>query len=312
MAALLVVAIAVLCRLLAPCPAKKSIRFICIDISMSRYQAILVGSNNMPTALICDDEPLLREQLRLRLAKLWPELTLIGEATNGAEALTLYESAQPDVVFLDIHMPVMSGLEAARLIGKGRDHNGQLHRTHIVFVTAYDEHAVEAFERGAIDYVLKPFNEARLADTVARLRERIAMPSRDADENNAANISKVLKLLADRAGISTDPYLKWIKASVGSTVRLIPVEEVVYFQSDEKYTRVVMDESEVLVRKPIKELLDELDPNRFWQIHRATIVNTHAIAGVTRGLRDQADLKLKSRAETLTVSRNFTHLFKQM
>jgi DNA-binding LytR/AlgR family response regulator len=253
----------------------------------------------MPTALICDDEPLLREQLRLRLAKLWPELTLVGEATNGAEALTLYESAQPDVVFLDIHMPVMTGLEAARLIGKGRDVNGHLRRAHLVFVTAFD-------------YVLKPFNEARLAETVARLRERIALPSMDADEDNAANISKVLKLLADRAGINTDPYLKWIKASVGSTVRLIPVDEVVYFQSDEKYTRVVMDDGEVLVRKPIKELLEELDPNRFWQIHRATIVNTRSIAGVTRGLRDQADLKLKSRTETLTVSRNFTHLFKQM
>ncbi len=266
----------------------------------------------MPTALICDDEPLLREQLRLRLAKLWPELKLVGEATNGAEALALYESAQPDVVFLDIHMPVMSGLEAERLIGKVRDVNGHLRRAHLVFVTAFDEYAVEAFERGAIDYVLKPFNETRLAETVARLRERIASPSIDADEDNAANVSKALKLLADRVGINTDPYLKWIKASVGSTVRLIPVDEVVYFQSDEKYTRVVMDEGEVLVRKPIKELLEELDPNRFWQIHRATIVNTRAIAGVTRGLRDQADLKLKSRTETLTVSRNFTHLFKQM
>ncbi|MEQ1517102.1 MAG: LytTR family DNA-binding domain-containing protein [Usitatibacteraceae bacterium] len=266
----------------------------------------------MPTALICDDEPLLREQLRLRLKKLWPALELIGEATNGAEALTLYESAQPDVVFLDIHMPVMSGLEAARLIGKGRDHNGQLHRAHIVFITAYDEHAVEAFERGAIDYVLKPFNEARLAETVARLRERLAAPMSAADDDNTASMSKVLKLLAERAGETADHYLKWIKASVGSTVRLIPVEEVVYFQSDEKYTRVVMDDSEVLVRKPIKELLEELDPNRFWQIHRATIVNTHAIAGVARGLRDQADMKLKGRPETLTVSRNFTHLFKQM
>ena len=265
----------------------------------------------MPTALICDDEPLLREQLRKRLAKLWPELALIGEATNGAEALTLYESAHPDIAFLDIHMPVMSGLDAARMIGKGREINGQLRRAHIVFITAYDEHAVEAFERGAIDYVLKPFVEARLSETVARLRERLDAPAALEDDIEP-NLARVLKLLTDRAGIAADTHLKWIKASVGSTVRLIPVEEVVYFQSDEKYTRVVLDDSEVLVRKPIKELLDELDPNRFWQIHRSTIVNTHAIAGVVRGLRDQADLKLKGRAETLTVSRNFTHLFKQM
>ena len=265
----------------------------------------------MPTALICDDEPLLREQLRLRLAKLWPELELIGDATNGAEALALYESAQPEVVFLDIHMPVMTGLEVARLIGKGRGVGRQLRRAHIVFVTAYDEYAVEAFERGAIDYVLKPFNEARLTETVQRLRERL-LASSSIDGDAETNMAMVLKLLADRAGVATYVYLKWIKASVGSTVRLIPVEEILYFQSDEKYTRVVMNESEVLVRKPIKDLLEELDPNRFWQIHRSTIVNTHAIAGVTRGLRDQADLKLKGRLETLTVSRNFTHLFKQM
>ena len=263
----------------------------------------------MPTALICDDEPLLREQLRARLAKLWPELVLVGEATNGAEALTLYESTQPDVAFLDIHMPVMTGLEAARLIGKGRDDGGELRRVHIVFVTAYDEHAVEAFERGAIDYVLKPFNEARLAETVARLREQLLDASSEPAE---PNLAMVLKLLNSRAGIATEAHLKWIKASVGSTVQLIPVEEIIYFQSDEKYTRVVMTDSEVLVRKPIKELLEELDPNRFWQIHRSTIVNTHAIAGVTRGLRDQADMKLKGRPEALTVSRNFTHLFKQM
>ena len=262
----------------------------------------------MPTALIADDEPLLREQLRLRLAKLWPELTLLGEAVNGAEALALFEAHQPDMVFLDIHMPVMSGLDAARLIGRGLDK-----RAHIVFVTAFDEYAIEAFERGVIDYVLKPFNEARLTETVARLKERL--------DANAASTSKcaaepdlnsVLRQLTERIGLSSDAYLRWIKASVGQTVRLIPVDEVVYFQADEKYTRVVLEDAEVLIRKPIKELLEELDPKQFWQIHRATVVNTRAIAAVVRGLRDQADLKLKNRAETLTVSRNFTHLFKQM
>ncbi len=256
------------------------------------------------TALIADDEPLLRDQLKLRLAKLWPELEILAEAAQGAEALSLFEEHQPDVVFLDIHMPLMTGIECARLIGKGRDK-----RAHIVFVTAFDEYAVEAFERGAIDYVLKPFNEARLAATVERLQERLAAPA-DADGPNP--LSAVLRQISEKMQIPGGAYLRWIKASVGQTVRLIPVEDVLYFQSDDKYTRVVMDDGEVLIRKPIKELVDELDPDRFWQIHRATIVNTRAIAGVIRGLRDQADLKLKDRPETLTVSRNYTHLFKQM
>ena len=267
----------------------------------------------MPTAIIADDEPLLRDQLKARLAKLWPELMVIAEAVNGAEALALFEEYQPDVVFLDIHMPVMTGLEVARLIGRGRDRERDK-RTHIVFVTAYDEYAVEAFERGAIDYVLKPFNEARLAETVARLTERLEAKAESSAEaeTDAADLTSVLRQLTSRMGLPSDDYLRWIKASVGQTVRLIPVDEVVYFQSDEKYTRVALEDSEVLIRKPIKELLAELDPRQFWQIHRATVVNTRAIAGVLRGLRDQADLKLKGRKETLTVSRNFTHLFKQM
>lgn len=260
-----------------------------------------------PTAILADDEPLLRDQLKLRLAKLWPELTLVGEAVNGAEALAMFEEQEPDVVFLDIHMPVMTGLEAARMIGRGRSK-----RAHIVFITAYDEHAVEAFERGAIDYVLKPFNEARLGETIGRLQERLAAGAPAEESGNDAELAGVLRQLAGRLGLPGEAHLKWIKASVGQTVRLIPVDEVLYFQSDEKYTRVVLDDAEVLIRKPIKELLEELDPEQFWQIHRATIVNTRAIAGVVRGLRDQADLKVKGRPETLTVSRNFTHLFKQM
>ncbi len=263
----------------------------------------------MVCALVCDDEPLLRDQLKSRLARLWPELKVIAEAVNGAEALALFEEHEPDVVFLDIHMPVMNGLEAARLIGKGRGK-----RTSIVFVTAYDEHAVEAFERGAVDYVLKPFNEARLAETVLRLKERTESGKGPAGAPEAPepDVASVLKQLTGLMGLPASEYLRWVKASVGQTVRLIPVDEILYFQSDEKYTRVVLDDSEVLIRKPIKELLAELDPRQFWQIHRATLVNTRAIAGVVRGDRDQADLKLKGRPETLTVSRNFTHLFKQM
>jgi DNA-binding LytR/AlgR family response regulator len=202
----------------------------------------------------------------------------------------------PALFFLDIHMPGVNGLEAARQIGS---------RAHVVFVTAYDEHAVEAFERGAIDYVLKPFNEERLAITVDRLKARLA--------GAPPSIDALVEHLADRLGGGRSAeHLKWIRASVGPQVRLIPVEEVLFFQSDEKYTRVVTCEGEALIRKPIRELLDELDPKRFWQIHRATIVNVDHIAGVRRGLRDQAELSLKDCAETLVVSRAFTHLFKQM
>jgi DNA-binding LytR/AlgR family response regulator len=247
-------------------------------------------------AVIADDEPLLRAQLRARLARVWPELEVVHEMENGRDILQVLEEHRPQVVFLDIHMPGVNGLEAARAVAG---------RAHIVFVTAYDEHAVEAFERGAIDYVLKPFNEERLALTVARLRERLGArpdPSLDA----------LVEQLASRLGGRQNEHLRWIKASIGSNVRLIPVDEVLFFQSDEKYTRVVTGESEALIRKPIKELLEELDPARFWQIHRATIVNVDHIASVKRGLKDQAEIALRDHAETLIVSRAFTHLFKQM
>lgn len=272
----------------------------------------------MPTALICDDEPLLRAQLRSRLAVTWPALTIAAEASNGAEAIALYEAHLTDVVFLDIHMPVMNGMDAAKVIGRGRDAGGSFKRTNIVFITAHDEHAVTAFERGAIDYVLKPYEELRLQETVSRLQERLAIaseaPDADAGEASANSLDYAERLDAvmRQLELGRRAYLQWIKASVGQTVRLIAVADVLYFQSDEKYTKVVMADAEVLIRKPIKELLEELDPERFWQIHRSTIVNTRAIAGVIRGLRDQADLKLVARPETLTVSRNFTHLFKQM
>ncbi len=264
----------------------------------------------MPTALICDDEPLLRAQLKSRLAKLWPGLDIVAEAANGVEAVALFGTHQPDMVFMDIHMPLLSGLDAARQIGaQGKT---QRARTRIVFVTAYEQHAVEAFEQGAIDYVLKPFSNERLVETVGRLQDWLA-------QNNPAGhvavagqaLDMVLQQISEKLRPAS-AYLHWIKASVGQTVRLIPVDEVLYFRSDEKYTCVALEDGEVLIRKSIKELVTELDPNRFWQIHRSTIVNTRAIASVVRGLRDQADLKLKGRGETLTVSRNYTHLFKQM
>ena len=248
------------------------------------------------SAVIADDEPLLRAQLRARLARLWPDLDVVHEMENGRDILQVLDDHSPQVVFLDIHMPGVSGLEAARAVAG---------RAHIVFVTAYDEHAIEAFERGAIDYVLKPFNEERLLVTVDRLRERVtAKPE--------ASLDALVEQLAGRLGARPTEHLRWIKASVGSNVRLIPVEEVLFFQSDEKYTRVVTQEAESLIRKPIKELLEELDPAKFWQIHRATIVNVDHIAAVKRGLKDQAEIALRDHPETLIVSRAFTHLFKQM
>ena len=248
------------------------------------------------TAVIADDEPLLRAQLKARLGKLWPELAIVHEMADGRDVDQVLAAHAPRLFFLDIHMPGVNGLEAARAIGK---------RAHVVFVTAFDQYAVEAFEQGAIDYVLKPFNEDRLAATVERLKERLAGAA-------PPPMEELLERLAGRLSPRPAEHLKWIKASLGQSVRLIPVEEVLFFQSDEKYTRVVTCDAEALIRKPIKELLDELDPDKFWQVHRATIVNVEAIASVRRGLKDQAEIALKGHRETLLVSRNFTHLFKQM
>jgi DNA-binding LytR/AlgR family response regulator len=247
------------------------------------------------TAVIADDEPLLRAMLRTRLARLWPELEIVHEMGDGRGVEEVLGEHDPDLFFLDIHMPGVNGLEAARAIGS---------RAHIVFVTAYDEHAVEAFERGAVDYVLKPFNDDRLTVTVERLKERITAPP--------PSLDALVEQIAGRLGAKGAERLRWVKASVGSAVRLIPVEEVLFFQSDEKYTRVVTCDGEALIRKPIKELLDELDPEKFWQVHRATIVNVDYIASVKRGLKDQAEIALRDHRETLVVSRAFTHLFKQM
>jgi DNA-binding LytR/AlgR family response regulator len=247
------------------------------------------------SAVIADDEPLLRAQLRTRLARAWPELEIVHEMENGRDIDQVIDEFAPRLFFLDIHMPGVNGLEAARAIGS---------RAHVVFVTAFDQYAVEAFERGAVDYVLKPFNEERLALTVARLKERMT--------SSPPGLEDLMESLASRLVPRASDHLRWIKASVGSNVRLIPVEEVLFFQSDEKYTRVVTQDAESLIRKPIRELLEELDPAKFWQIHRATIVNVDHIASVKRGLKDQAEIALRDHDETLVVSRAFTHLFKQM
>jgi DNA-binding LytR/AlgR family response regulator len=255
------------------------------------------------TALIADDEPLLRERLAAHLARLWPQLHVVAEARNGREAVELFEDRQPQVVFLDVHMPGMSGVDAARcMVG----------RTQIVFVTAYEQYAVKAFEQGAIDYLVKPFDEARLAETVQRLQQRL-QPRTAAPAADGA-VEAVLERLAGelRGRGEARRWLQWIKASVGTTVRLIPVEQVVFLRSDEKYTLVVWDGGEALIRKTIRELADELDPERFAQIHRSVIVNLARIAQVSRGLNETADVHLNGRSEVLPVSRSYLHLFRQM
>lgn len=244
------------------------------------------------TALIAEDEPMLRAQLRARLAQAWPELTIVGEAENGVQALALAAELQPEVAFLDIRMPVKDGLEVAAAIGDA---------CHVVFVTAYDDYAVDAFEQGAIDYVLKPVTAERVAKVVDRLKQRLAAPP--------ADLAQILQQLASRG--SAGP-LRWIKASLGATMRLIPVDDICYFHAEDKYTRVVTAEGDALIRTTIKELFDELDPESFWQVHRGTIVNLRAIARVERDHRDQPLIVLKNRKEPLTVSRTFAHLFKAM
>ena len=252
----------------------------------------------MPTAILADDERLMRDQLRSRLEQVWPDLQIIGEAKNGEEAITLTNQLNPDLVFLDIRMPVKTGLDAAsQIIGK----------THIIFITAYDQYAVEAFEHGAIDYVLKPASAERLKLTTERLKQRLS------EKEKPHDISSILSQLAKQINPPAKPnYLQWIQASIGQELRLISVEEVLFFQSDEKYTRVQTTNFEALIRKPVKELIEELDPSLFWQIHRSTLVNTKAISGVVRDIRGRHLVQIKGLSEKLEVSRSFVHLFKQM
>ena len=280
-------------------------------------------------ALIVDDEPLLRTHLAHHLAQLWPELEIAGEARNGREAVDLVMQLQPDVVFLDVHMPGMNGVEAARLMGDD---------VQIVFVTAYEQYAVAAFEQGAIDYVVKPFDAERLGESVARLRRRVAerrrmgaaggglgqvtsiagdVPGTASSEAlarlPAGDLDVVLAALAGelRRRAPAGDRLQWIRASVGQMIKLIPVDEVLYFRSDEKYTLVVWVGGEALIRKSIRELLDGLEPETFIQIHRSTIVNLRFVAQVVKGPNETAEVHLKGRSETLSVSRNHVHWFRQ-
>jgi len=249
----------------------------------------------MPSALIADDERLMRDQLREALARVWPELEIVAEARNGTEAISLSQEKQPDVAFLDIRMPGCDGLEAARSISR---------HAHVVFVTAYDQHAVAAFDQGAIDYLLKPTEPERLALCVKRLKDKLAASPTD--------MGQILAQLGARLEARRPNYLQSIQAGVGNSIQLIPVGEILFFTSDDKYTRACTSTTEVLIRTPIRELVTQLDPGQFWQIHRASIVRFDAILRVTRDDRGHLLLQLRGHSETLEVSRSFQHLFRQM
>ena len=247
----------------------------------------------MTDAVIAEDEPVLRGELKESLTRLWPGLNIVAEAEDGIDALDALERCRPQVMFLDIEMPGLSGLEVARAASG---------RCHIVFVTAYDQHAVAAFEQGAVDYVMKPFSAARLATAITRLRDRLG--------SAPARLDGVLRSLAENA--PRKPPLRWINASQGQNVRLITTDEVCYFKADSKYTLVVTADAEALIRKPIKELIEELDPEVFWPVHRGVVVNVNAIALAHRKLNGQFELRLKARKEALAVSEPFAYRFRQM
>jgi DNA-binding LytR/AlgR family response regulator len=243
-------------------------------------------------ALIAEDEPLLREQLRELLKAAWPELEIVATVSDGAQAIEALERLKPTALFLDIQMPEASGLEVARRASG---------RCHVVFVTAYDQHAVAAFEQGAVDYVMKPLSGERIAIATRSLKERL----RTAPPNLGGLVDALER--GPRGG-----YLRWINVAQGDEVHLVTAEEILYFQSDTKYTRVVARHHDGLIRKSLRELTDELDPDVFWQVHRSTIVNVGAIAAVSRDMAGRVMLRLRERGDLIKVSQVYAHRFRQM
>ena len=257
-------------------------------------------SDAIRTCIVAEDEALLRDALVAELKRAWPSLRIVAECEDGASAVEALAEHQPDIAFLDIRMPGLTGLEVANAAADASP------RTRIVFVTAYDQYAIDAFERGAIDYLLKPVKPERLDATVARLQAQDTLP-------DAATLAALL----DRLGAMPDPAgspepLTWLTASAGRETRLVLVDEVIYFHADQKYTTVVTADGEALLRTPLRELLPRLDPATFKQIHRSTIVNLKAVAGILRDDSGRGTLRLKNRPETLAVSQPFMALFKQM
>jgi DNA-binding LytR/AlgR family response regulator len=255
----------------------------------------------MLKCVIAEDEALLREELSRLLSAAWPALNIVAECDDGGTALDAIVEHQPDVAFLDIRMPGLTGLEVAAAAAEASPH------TQIVFVTAYDQYAIDAFDKGAVDYLLKPIAPERLASTVQRLQARLAQGNPDAE-----SLAALVRQLGERLPSAGKEPLVWITASAGKETRLIMVDDVAYFQADHKYTVVMTAEGESLLRKPIRELLDVLDPTTFKQIHRSTIVNLKAIASITRDDSGKGTMKLKSRPEMLTVSQPFMVLFRNM
>lgn len=254
-----------------------------------------------PTALIADDEPLLREILEARLALVWPDLKIVAQARNGRQAIEMFEEHTPTICFLDVHMPGLSGIEVARHIGK---------RAHLVFVTAFDQYALEAFEHGVLDYLVKPVTAPRLGETVERLKARLQQ------DQPVVHSEALLTQLAERLKLNKPETLRWVRATVGPSLRMIPVDDIDYLKSDTKYTLVAYrDEgqlAEALIRTPLKDLLAQLDPHHFAQVHRSVVVNLRMIRRVTRGENETADIELKGRGERLPVSRSYLQLFKEM
>ena len=245
------------------------------------------------TAIIAEDEAPLRAELQMLLNQLWPDLQIVAMCVDGGEAIEAMQRHQPDVAFLDIRMPIADGLQVARRAES---------KTHIVFITAYDDFAVQAFERGAVDYLLKPVDRARLSLTIDRILARLA-------SGQPVDLSTVLSQLEARLRGQPE-RIRWITASVGGSVRMLAVNDVMYFQSEEKYTRVVTADDEAHIRMPIKELLPQLDHDVFWQIHRSTIVRVGAIRAVKRDEDGKLHVILNGKAETLPVSPSFAARFR--
>lgn len=252
--------------------------------------------------LIAEDEPLMRERLIMQLTKLWPQAEIVMVAENGNDAWDGYLEHEPDLVLLDIRMPGLSGIEVAQRIGK----NAQ-----IIFITAYDQYAIDAFDAGAIDYLLKPVQEERLQKAIERVQDKLRNVSQNALHTTSHDLTSILKSLQAAAVTAKPEKMKWIKASVGKQIKLIDVDEVLFFQSDTKYTRVVLAEYEALLRTPLKDLLDGLDSDKFWQVHRSTVVNAKAIAAAERIDAERMQILVKGHSEKLLVSRNFTYLFRE-
>jgi DNA-binding LytR/AlgR family response regulator len=261
-----------------------------------------------PTALIAEDEPLLAQALQAELARAWPELRIVDAAPDGAAAVRSALQHRPDVLFFDIRMPGQGGLDAAAELADAWPADAPFPA--LVFVTAYDQYAVQAFEAQAVDYVLKPVQPARLRKTVEKLQQVLA---RRASQPEALEATLgQLRHLLQGAPAAPQPLLKVIQASVGSSIRVVPVEDIVYFEAADKYVRVVCSDSEVLIRTPLKELLPQLDPQLFWQVHRGTVVRATAIEAVHRDEAGKLHLAMKGRKDRLPVSRLYGHLFKAM